>query len=100
MQMSHAKLEITKAKNQEHVCNVLEMHLMMTSRSLLNMAYFSCLWFSSILFHMTTGSWNKSQKYEKFEKYLPYFTQHRAITSANFDLNEINSHNEIYQLSK
>ena len=49
---------------------------------------------------MTTGSLNKSQKYEKFEKYLPYFTQNGAITSANFDLNEINSHNEIYQLSK
>ena len=33
MQMSHAKLEITKTK-QEQVWNVLEMHLTMTSRSL------------------------------------------------------------------
>ena len=34
MKMSHSKLEITKRKHQEQVWNVLEMHLMMTSRSL------------------------------------------------------------------
>ena len=34
MQMSHTKLEITKTKHQEQAWNVLEMHLMMTSRSL------------------------------------------------------------------
>ena len=34
MQMSHTKLEITKAEHQEQVWDVLEMHLMMTSRSL------------------------------------------------------------------
>ena len=33
MQTSHAKLKITKTK-QKQVCNVLEMDLMMTSRSL------------------------------------------------------------------
>ena len=31
--MSHAKLEITKRKHEEQVWNVLEMHLMMESRS-------------------------------------------------------------------
>ena len=33
MQMSYAKLEITKTK-QGQIWNILEMHLMMTSRSL------------------------------------------------------------------
>ena len=31
MQMSHAKLEITKTKHQEQIWNVLEMHFVMTS---------------------------------------------------------------------
>ena len=35
MQMSHAKSEITKTKHQEQVCNVLEMHLMKTSRRII-----------------------------------------------------------------
>ena len=34
MLMSHAKLETTKTKHQEQVWNILEMHPMMTSRSL------------------------------------------------------------------
>ena len=34
MQMSYAKLEITKTKHQGQIWNILEMHLMMTSRSL------------------------------------------------------------------
>ena len=40
------------------------------------MAYYSRFSYFCILFHSPKGSWNKSQEYEKLEKYLPYCTRH------------------------
>ena len=35
-----------------------------------------------LLFHSPKGSWNKSVKYEKLEKFWSYCTRNRVITNA------------------
>ena len=42
-----------------------------------NVVYFSCFSYFYILFSSLKGSWKKSQKHEKLEKYLPCCTRQR-----------------------
>ena len=46
-----------------------------------------------LLFHSSEGSWNKSQKFKKLGKCLPYCSQRRAITSTLFFFQIINDIN-------